>query len=170
MAFMQEFGLPRPIYSGDLDMKDHILGPGAVTWLGTQYRTILSSDDTGGAQSITDSVTPPGDGPPRHVHRDADESFVILTGQVRFWVAGRETIRGPGETAFVPRGTEHTFQVVGEMPSRHLVILSPGGFEGFFAEMAAQGCRVPEDMERIAEIGARYHLELTGPPLVADGR
>ncbi|MHA6344572.1 cupin domain-containing protein [Roseivivax sp. CAU 1761] len=150
-------------------MKDHILGPGAITWLGTQYRTVLTSAETGGAQSITDSVTPSGDGPPRHVHHDADESFVVLSGQCQFWVAGESVIRGPGETAFVPRGTEHTYRVVSDAPSRHLVILSPGGFEGFFAEMAAENLRVPEDMARIAEIGRRYHLDFTGPPLAADG-
>ena len=78
---------------------------------------------------------------------------------------GKTFLRGPGEAAFVPRGKEHTFQVIGEKPCRHLVILTPGGFEGFFAEMADRRCRIPEDMGDIVETGKKYHLDFTGPPL-----
>jgi len=66
---------------------------------------------------------------------------------------------------FVPRGKEHTFRVVSDTPCRHLVILTPGGFEGFFSEMAANAYRIPEDMPAIAECAARYRLSFTGPPL-----
>ena len=76
---------------------------------------------------------------------------------------------GPGESVFIPRGIEHTFKVVGDEPSRHLVILTPGGFEGFFADMAAGQCRIPEDMPAIEESARRHNLTFTGPPLPADG-
>lgn len=141
------------------------LGPDALTWLGVHYRTILPTEATGGAMSITDSVSPPNSGPPRHVHHDADEAFVVLTGDVEFWIAGDRVTRGPGGTAFVPRGTEHTFRVISDVPSRHLVILTPGGFEGFFADMARGQFRIPEDMAEITGIAARHHLTFTGPPL-----
>ncbi len=146
-------------------MKDTILGDGAIEWLGVLYKTILATADTGGAMSITDSVSPPNSGPPRHIHHDADETFVLLTGDAEFWLAGETMTRGPGQTVFVPRGTEHTFRVVSDTACRHLVILTPGGFEGFFAEMAEGRYRIPEDMERIGEIAARHHLTFTGPPL-----
>lgn len=146
-------------------MKDHILGPEAIEWRGTRYLTTLKTADSGGAMSITDSVSPAGEGPPRHIHHDADETFVMLTGEAEFWLDGETTVKGPGETVFVPRGTPHTFRVLGDRPSRHLVILTPGGFEGFFAEMAQHGYRIPEDMAVINECAARYQLEFTGPPL-----
>ena len=149
-------------------MKDTILGPEAVEWLGVHYRTILTTADTGGAMSITDSVSPPGSGPPRHIHHDADETFVLLTGDSEFWLEGERVTRGPGQTVFVPRGKEHTFRVVSDIPARHLVILTPGGFEGFFAEMAAGQFRSPEDMAEITRIAAGYDLTFTGPPLSAD--
>ncbi len=136
-----------------------------LDWNGTTYRTLLSPGESGGAMSIVESVSPPRSGPPRHVHHAEDESFVILSGECEFWVAGERFLRGPGQTAFVPRGTEHTFRVPGDRPCRHLVILTPGGFEGFFAEMARGGFRIPEDMGPILETAARHHLELTGPPL-----
>jgi quercetin dioxygenase-like cupin family protein len=149
-------------------MKDHILGPGAIEWLGVHYRTSLTTLETGGAMSITDSVSPPGSGPPRHVHHDADETFVVLSGDVEFWLDGERCTRGPGQTMFVPRGAPHTFRVTCDLPGRHLVILTPGGFEGFFAEMAARQLRIPEDMAEITRIAESYHLTFTGPPLGAE--
>ena len=146
-------------------MKDTILGPDSIEWMGVGYRNILSTEATDGAMSITDSVSPPNSGPPRHIHHDADETFVMLSGDSEFWLDGEVMTRGPGETVFVPRGKEHTFRVVGDVPARHLVILTPGGFEGFFQEMAEGQFRIPEDMAAIEECAKRYHLSFTGPPL-----
>ncbi|HEY8595314.1 MAG TPA: cupin domain-containing protein [Devosiaceae bacterium] len=136
-----------------------------LDWMGFTYQTILKTEATGGAMSIVDSTVPPGEGPPRHVHQAEDETFVILTGRCRFWVGGETFERGVGETAFVSRGTEHTFMVVGDEPCRHLVILTPGGFEGFFAAMAANRYAIPADMPEINEVAARFHLTFTGSPL-----
>lgn len=134
-------------------------------WNGTTYRTILDTSETGGAMSIVDSVSPPRSGPPRHVHDAEDEVFVVLSGEVEFWLDGETFVKGPGESAFIPRGKEHTFWVISDHPSRHLVILTPGGFEGFFAEMAEGQFRIPEDMEAINESAVRHKLRFTGPPL-----
>ena len=143
------------------------MGDGGETleWAGFTYRTILATEDSDGAMSIVDTVAPPNSGPPRHVHDREDEVFVILTGRCEFWLEGETFVRGPGETAFVPRGKEHTFRVVSEEPSRHLVILTPGGFEGFFADMARGQFAIPDDMPAIEESAARHSLRFTGPPL-----
>jgi mannose-6-phosphate isomerase-like protein (cupin superfamily) len=151
----------------ETDMLKSILGRDTIEWLGAHYKTILSSEATRGAMSIIDSVSPEGSGPPRHIHHKEDETFVILTGECEFWIEGETFFRGPGETAFVPRGKEHTFRVVGNLPCRHLVILTPGGFEGFFADMARGAFRIPEDMEQVNESAARHNLSFTGPPLGA---
>jgi quercetin dioxygenase-like cupin family protein len=138
---------------------------GEIMWLGTSYRTILSARDSGGAMSIVDSVGPSDSGPPRHIHDREDETFVILSGRCLFWLEGETFERGAGETVFIPRGREHTFRVVGGNPSRHLVILTPGGFEGFFMDMAKGNFRIPEDMDAVVESALRHNLRFTGPPL-----
>lgn len=143
-------------------------GPGAFEWMGVQYHTVLHARDTGGALSITESVSPAGSGPPRHVHDDADECFVILSGDVDFLLAGERVAKGPGDTVFVPRGTDHTFHVSGERPARMLTILTPGGFEAFFAEMASRHLTIPHDMTEITRIAADYSLQFTGPPMGPD--
>lgn len=145
-------------------MKDTV-SRNTLDWNGTTYRTILDASETQGAMSIFDSVSPPRSGPPRHVHDAEDETFVILSGEVELWLEGETFTRGPGETAFIPRGAEHTFRVISDHPCRHLVILTPGGFDTFFAEMAEGGFRIPEDMDAINESAARHNMRFTGPPL-----
>ena len=146
-------------------MLDGLSGPNVHEWLGVRYKTILSPAESGGAMSIVDSESPACSGPPRHVHEREDEVFIVLTGECEFWLEGQTFRRGPGETAFIPRGREHTFRVMRDLPSRHLLILTPGGFEGFFAEMARGAFRIPEDMPAVVESAARHHLTFTGPPL-----
>lgn len=154
--------------SGAENMRDDLSGAGVIEWLGARYKTILAPAETGGAMSIVDSVSPPGGGPPRHVHEREDETFVILSGECEFWLEGQTFTRSAGESVFVPRGKEHTFRVVGAELCRHLLILTPGGFEGFFAEMAQGRFRIPEDMEQIESSAARHTLRFTGPPLGAE--
>lgn len=146
-------------------MPDNLLGPDAVEWLGVSYKTVLSAQASHGAMAIVDSLSPAGSGPPRHIHKNEDEAFFLITGECEFWIEGKTFTRGPGETAFIRRGEEHTFRVIGERPCRHIVVLTPGGFEAFFAEMANGNYRIPEDMQQINESAARHGLTFTGPPL-----
>ncbi|MEC8630536.1 MAG: cupin domain-containing protein [Pseudomonadota bacterium] len=139
--------------------------PETLEWLGVTYKTILSTTDTGGAMSIVDSTSPVGSGPPLHIHHAEDETFVILTGACRVWIEGEEQLLNAGQSAFIPRGKEHTFQPVGDQPCRHLVILTPGGFEEFFPDMAAGKFAIPDDMPSIVESGERHNMTFTGPPL-----
>lgn len=147
-------------------MKDSILGPTAIEWLGVAYKTILATKETGGAMSITDTLSPLGSGPPRHIHHAEDEAFIVLTGEIEIWDEGKTSVLAPGQSAFIPRGHEHTFRVLSG-PCRKIVILTPGGFEGFWADMAAGDFRIPEDMAAVTESAQRHNLTFTGPPLGA---
>ena len=46
-----------------------------------------------------------------------------------------------------------------------LIQFTPGGFEGFFADMVAGQYRIPEDMDAVNESAERHNLRFTGPPL-----
>lgn len=141
--------------------------PYSVQWLGATYRIMLTAEQTGSRIGMFESLDQPGYGPPRHIHNREDETFYIQSGEVEFWMGGQTRLEGPGSVVFVPRGAEHTFRVVGDLPARMLTVMTPGGFESFFAEMARHHCRIPEDMDEIAAIGARFGLTFTGPPLGA---
>lgn len=136
-----------------------------VLWNGVTYQLLLPAAQSGGTLSIFESADNPGYGPPRHIHHDADETFVVLAGAVDFLLDGVVSRVGRGQTIFIPRGTEHGFCVRGDGAARMMTVMTPGGFEGFFREMATGNYRIPQDMGQIVPIAAAYHLEFTGPPL-----
>lgn len=154
-----------PNFSTEEAMKDHILGADAREWQDLAHKTVLATEGTGGNLSVVDMVCQPGFGPPRHIHHDADETFLVLSGDMEFWMEGKTKTVCPGGAVFVPRGKEHAFRIVSNTPCRHLVIFTPGGFEGFFSEMSAGQLRIPEDMPQVKECGTRYHMTFTGPPI-----
>ncbi|TIM69599.1 MAG: cupin domain-containing protein [Mesorhizobium sp.] len=95
------------------------------------------------------------------------KSFVILQGRLRFWRAGETFECSAGSVIYIPAGVEHTFVVI-EL-ARWIAILSPGGLEGFFPAVAAQGLEIPRDLAEIYAIAAQFDMEITGPPLVVAG-
>lgn len=139
--------------------------PDMLNWNGVLYRILISSEQTGGALSLVDSISPIGSGPPKHIHDAEDETFYIVTGTLKFFLDGETLVKQAGDAVFVPRGKVHTFQVVGDTPCRHLVMLTPGSFENFFAEMARGQFAIPDDMAAIEESGTRHHMRFAGPPL-----
>ena len=146
-------------------------GEGESVWVvGDLIEVRLSAEDTGGAYSMVEETSPPGGGPPPHLHRDEDEAFCVLEGEVAFLLGGGTIPAGAGTCVHVPKGTLHTFKNVGTSPSRVLGVLTPGGFEGFFLEAgepATEGSSAPKgepDVGRIVEIGRRYGLEIPPPP------
>lgn len=70
--------------------------PGAIDWPDATDRTIPAKRKTGGTPSETGSGSPPASGPPRHIHHDADETLVLLTGKADFWLAGDRFTRRAG--------------------------------------------------------------------------
>ena len=137
------------------------------SWAGAEYMIQVTSEDSAGAVGMFEGIVPSGDGPPIHVHHKEDEVIHVLEGAYRFWLDGAVTTRGPGQSIFLPRGVPHAFQVIGPENGRNLAIVTPGGFEGFFLDVAADALTIPADMARIVGIGARYGLEFVGPPLSA---
>ncbi len=89
----------------------------------------LGAAQTGGALSLFESRTNPGDGPPTHVHRREDETFIVLEGRFEFVANGAARQAKPGDTIHVPRGVPHSFRNLGPGPGRMYILLTPGGAE-----------------------------------------
>ena len=130
---------------------------------GVEIRVLLPTEAIEGGLSVFEDRNGPGAGPPLHVHHDAEEVFAILAGSYRFQCGDAAFEAGPGDVAVVPRGTPHTYLNAGPGEGRLLVTMRPGGFEGFFREVAAAGLDVPGDIEEITRIGGRYGIEVLGP-------
>lgn len=133
-------------------------------WNGTSYRTILSTAETGGAMCIVYGEAGASSGPPAHVHANEDEIFIVLEGEVEFEVGTRRFVCGPLGTAFVPRGQVHSFRT-GPGGARCLTVLTPGGFESFFADAAKEQFRIPQDISQVAALAALYGSHFMGPGL-----
>jgi mannose-6-phosphate isomerase-like protein (cupin superfamily) len=149
-------------------MNAHTLPQPSHTWNGTVYRTLLTTAETDGRMSIVHGVAGPLEGPPMHIHAHEDETFFILDGAIDFEVDGRQFSCGPMEVAFVPRGVSHSFRT-GPAGATCITVLTPGGFESFFEEMAAGGFELPRDIPAVAACAAKYGSQITGPGLAQRG-
>ena len=108
-------------------------GTGERIWIvGDTLTFKATADTTGGTLTAIECEAAPGGGPPPHVHVNEDESFYVLDGGFEI-LLGDELLRaGPGDYAFVPRGTVHRFANVGDDVARILILFTPGGLEQFF--------------------------------------
>jgi quercetin dioxygenase-like cupin family protein len=70
-------------------------------------------------------LAPGGRVPSSHAHPRQEESFTVLAGQMRFRIAGRRVLAGPGDVVRVPPGTVHHFANPGRTPARVAVRTSP---------------------------------------------
>jgi mannose-6-phosphate isomerase-like protein (cupin superfamily) len=91
---------------------------------------------TGGAFSVMEEVPPLAD-TPLHMHAAEDEFFYAVEGEHVITVGDTEHRLAPGQGVFAPRGVPHAQRRVEEGVGRMLLVVSPGGFEGFFRRLAA---------------------------------
>ena len=99
---------------------------------------LLRSEQSGGVVSVIESGSLPGfGGPPLH-HHDFDETFYVIEGELTFQLGEKLFSAKAGELAFAPRGVPHTYANLSAAPTRHLIVCTPGGFERYFARMAAE--------------------------------
>ena len=133
-----------------------------LSLLGSTITIKSRKEETEGRFSLIDYRAPAHwPGPAPHVHKETDEAFYILEGTFRFCVGEAEPFDvGPGGFVFVPRGTPHKLSNPADQSGRHLVLVTPGGFEGYFEEVAAWLERDPQwpprDGEAFIHLMARY--------------
>lgn len=120
---------------------------------------VATREQTGGALGLFRQTIAPKSGPPTHVHQAEDEFFYVVSGDFKVKLGDR-IMNVPAQTViFVPRGTAHAFENVGEEPGVVLVGVTPGGFEKMFEE------RQGVDAERNRALMKTYRMEVVGPPL-----
>jgi quercetin dioxygenase-like cupin family protein len=119
---------------------------------------------TGGSFTALENVIPPKQGPPEHIHAAEDEMYYILNGHVRFKAASQMFDAPQGSFMFIPRGTPHCFQNVGDEPATLLVMFTPAGMERFFEGIATMAPGPPDPAAYHAIAGAAG-MHVVGPPL-----
>ncbi len=100
---------------------------------------------------------------PMHTHRHEDEYTYVLEGEIGVQIGEEVLVGRQGDLIFKPRGVPHAFWNASDEPARALEIISPAGFERYFAELAPlfppanQG---PLDQEAIGAVREKYGLEM----------
>jgi len=97
---------------------------------------------------------------PLHRHTREDEYSYVLEGRMGALLGDEVLVAGPGDLVFKPRNQWHTFWNAGDEPTRILEIISPAGFERFFEELVDMGGVLNAQPEQLAELCARYGLEM----------
>jgi mannose-6-phosphate isomerase-like protein (cupin superfamily) len=115
---------------------------------------------TGGAYSVVEIVSSPGDSTPLHVHQNEDEHFLVVEGTARI-ACGDKTFDAVAGTAVVlPRHVPHAWGNPGNTPLRLVATCFPGGVEDALRAIAEPG---DIDIEAIA---ARFGVRPVGPLLL----
>jgi mannose-6-phosphate isomerase-like protein (cupin superfamily) len=104
---------------------------------------------------------------PLHRHNREDEYSYVISGRMGALLGDEVLEAGPGDLVFKPRGEWHTFWNAGDEPCRILEIISPAGFERFFAELVDLGGAAAAPPEALGALCARYELEMD-PSTVPD--
>ena len=135
-------------------------GGGVHTWLAT-------AADTAGAYLLCEMEMDEGKATPLHTH-PADETLIVLDGELVLHLDGEEHRVGAGGIALAPAGVPHAF-LVASGPARVLCLHTPGTCEAFYlgaSDPIDQATTTGVvDFDRVAA-SARDNggIELLGPP------
>jgi mannose-6-phosphate isomerase-like protein (cupin superfamily) len=93
-------------------------------------------------------------GPPPTTHREHEEVFFVLEGQVEFSLGEDRTAAPPGTLIVIPRGIRHHFRAT--PGSRLLVFSIPAGLAGIFEELGTGREAGRLEGEIRAALGGKY--------------
>ena len=94
---------------------------------------MLTMSMIGGSISVVDVRVQREKATPLHAHPDAEETLLVLDGELILHVDGVDHVMETGAVSTVRRGTPHAF-AVRSPEARLLVVYTPGGAEQFFVE------------------------------------
>jgi mannose-6-phosphate isomerase-like protein (cupin superfamily) len=141
-----------------------VVGPrdGKAGFLGSiGVRFMIDGSEAGERFSLVEHpMGPRALAAPLHRHIREDEYSWVISGRVGALLGDDVVIGEPGDLIFKPRNQWHTFWNAGDAPARILEIISPAGFEDFFAELVDLGGVTRAAPAALAELCARYELEM----------
>ena len=145
-------------------MSGHVLGPDegrTIDLAGVGVRFMIDADRTGSSFSMVEHpIAPRTLGSPIHTHSREDEYSYVLEGRIGLLIGDDVIEATPGELVFKPRGVPHAFWNATNEPARLLEIISPAGFERYFAEAESLFAPGEPDMEAFAALSERYRLRM----------
>jgi quercetin dioxygenase-like cupin family protein len=131
-----------------------LIEPGAGHQLGGSFDVVVRvrSEQTAGVMAVLEETIPPGELITPHVHQN-DVWVHVLTGEIGVLVGDETATAGPGAWALKPRGVLHTMWNAQPAPARIIEVLTPGGSERWFEQIAA----LPPDDEAGFRAACQQH-------------
>ena len=128
----------------------------------------ISAEATGGALSIVEHPFAVGALVPPHVHTLEDEVSIVLEGEIGFRSNDQEVVLGAGGYIVKPRGEVHAMWNAGQAPARMIEVITPPGFEGFFAALTRLTAVGRPDPEEVAALAGSFGLPFAQPDWLPD--
>lgn len=133
--------------------------------LSDQLRLLLRSDDSAFQMSAMVVDVPPGGFVPPHTHAREEEGYFVLDGELTLTIGDRSRALGPGDFGHVPPRTLHGYANTTSAPVRFLAWTVGGPIDHFFEAMSEGVQQMPRDAGALAEITARFGVQMAGPPV-----
>ena len=127
----------------------------------------VTPHNTTGDYDLMMAETPPQvQGPPPHTHNNYKEAFLIVEGEMEFFVNGEIKVLKAGESIDIPPMTLHTFNNKSDHPCKWINIHSPKGFSEFFNRMgvpasedgAQERSVAPEIIQQVIQTAGDYDM------------
>lgn len=143
-----------------------------IWFLGGLLQLRATGEETGGAYTLVEELLPAGYAAPMHVHTREEEAFLVLEGEITFWIGEETTVLRAGDYLNLVREVPHGFRVTSAGPTHAIMIAAPAGLEGFFragGEPAAEAAipppaEGPPDLSKLSAAAEEFGLLLLGPP------
>jgi len=115
------------------------------------------------AKYLNDLFTPtkkeiqPGQGVPLHLHKNEDEVFKVLEGEMELRAGNKTTVLKAGDVAFGPKGVLHSCKIIGNKKAKVILHELPEGNEEIFEELneLTDG---PSNFKVLSDICGRYGI------------
>jgi quercetin dioxygenase-like cupin family protein len=142
-------------------------GQPVFQFLGSPERLLVGGLHSGGEFALFQSTGERGHTAPRHRHRRASETFIVLDGELLIEAGEERRVAAAGHVAVLPRDQVHTFLVV-SATARYLTLHTPAGFDAFVRDVseAAGAGGAPPDRAALIALAAGHGIDIVGPGLM----
>ena len=96
---------------------------------------------------------------PLHVHDREDGLSYMLEGSLTFQVGDETITASAGAVVALPRGIPHTFWNAGTVPAKALDIVTPGGLEDYYQQLAGI-VDAPDVMAKLESMEETYGIHM----------
>lgn len=132
--------------------------------LSDQLRLLLRSVDSPSQMSAMVVDVPPGGFVPAHLHTKEEEGYFVLEGELTLTIGEDTRTLAAGDFGHVLPRTIHGYANTSSAPVRFLAWTVGGPIDEFFEAMSQNVKRMPQDAPAMAEITARFGVQMMGPP------